>query len=204
MGVAVLPDPIVVKVHTATGGLGDFRNVFDVDFGPGVDTLGAVNKYSSFLMKYSYCGSNTMFNFTSCDSVVLPDTTYNVSVNFANEYLDINGCDSNVFNHISIGILPDVSIAGCDSGGRRGLPATGHLPSTMQTLPLKRVRKLSSLAVTGCSPHYPAAPSLAESHPTCPPMPISNGKPSLQMCGLTSRDKSFGPCRSPRLWLQLR
>ncbi|MBK8328837.1 MAG: T9SS type A sorting domain-containing protein [Bacteroidetes bacterium] len=99
---------------------GDFRNVFDVDFGPGVDTLGAVNKYSSFLMKYSYCGSNTMFNFTSCDSVVLPDTTYNVSVNFANEYLDINGCDSNVFNHISIGILSDVSIAGCDSAVYNG------------------------------------------------------------------------------------
>lgn len=100
---------------------GDFYNVLDVDFGAGIDTLGGAGMYSSFLMKYNYCGNNYNLNYSACDSVVLVDTTYLVSANYLKEFQDVNGCDSSVYTHVSLGILPNVQITGCDSAVYNGL-----------------------------------------------------------------------------------
>ena len=94
---------------------GEFRDVFDVNFGAGVENLGQTGSNGSFLVKYNYCGNNQTFNLAACDSIVLPDTTLFVTANYVKEYLDLSNCDSNVFMHAVVHSLSDTTIIACDS-----------------------------------------------------------------------------------------
>jgi hypothetical protein len=93
----------------------DMQHVFDVDFGAATHNVGQSGHYGSFLMKYNYCGTNYSFSYTGCDSVVTVDSTYFVSANYIAEYLDVSNCDSNVTIHVTLNILNDVVLNGCDS-----------------------------------------------------------------------------------------
>jgi hypothetical protein len=94
---------------------GEFRDLFDVNFGAGVENLGQTGSNGSFLVKYNYCGNNQTFNLAACDSIVLPDTTLFVTANYVKEYLDLSNCDSNVFIHAVVQSLSDTTIIACDS-----------------------------------------------------------------------------------------
>ena len=95
---------------------GRFSNTTDLNPGSGINNVTSNGVTDIFIDKFNYCGANYDVNYSACDTFSLFGNTYSSSYDTVIQFLDVNGCDSNQNNHITI--YPTqifVSDTACDS-----------------------------------------------------------------------------------------